>query len=123
MTLHRPEGHRRRVFLSVGLASLACLMADDAWGTSVIPIMDQELYRRADVVVHGIVVSSDATVDEVNRPEMLTVIEPIAVLKGALAGPLILHQIGGELPDGRFLKIWGQPDYSSGSEVVVFAIA
>ena len=35
----------------------------------------------------------------------------------------VLHQLGGELPDGRFFKLWGRPEYEAGHEVVVFAIA
>ncbi len=91
--------------------------------TSVIPISDRELLSRADVVVHGIVASSDVTVDVQGRPETVTVIEPLAVLKGRLADSLVLHQLGGTLPDGRFFKMWGRPEYAPGREVVVFAIA
>ncbi|MEO8191130.1 MAG: FG-GAP-like repeat-containing protein [Acidobacteriota bacterium] len=93
-----------------------------AQATSVIPITDQELFGRATVVVHGIVQTSDVTVDGQGRPETLTVIAPISVLKGQLTGSLVLHQLGGTLPDQRFLKIWGQPEYLPGREVVVFAI-
>src|SRR6266487_5706338 len=63
--------------------------------TSVIPISDAELYRRADVIVHGIVLSSDVTVDDLGRPETLTFVEPLAVLKGQVSGSLVLHQTGG----------------------------
>ena len=52
----------------------------------------------------------------------LTFIEPLAVLKGRLSGPLVVHQVGGMLPDGRYLKIWGAPEYLPGHEVIVFAI-
>src|SRR5262249_27159550 len=52
----------------------------------------------------------------------LTVIEPRELVKGSLSGPLVLHQLGGTLPDGRFLKIWGQPEYVPGHEVLVFAV-
>jgi hypothetical protein len=45
------------------------------------------------------------------------------VLKGHVSGALVLHQLGGELPDGRFFKLWGRPEYAAGHEVVVFAIA
>jgi hypothetical protein len=51
------------------------------------------------------------------------VIEPLAVVKGKLAGSLVLHQLGGILPDGRFFKMWGRPEYAPGREVVIFAIA
>ena len=109
---------------------LACLLLATAspWGrpllaTSVIPISDAELYQRADVIVHGIVLSSDVTVDDRGRPETLIFIEPLAVLKGQVSGSLVLHQAGGTLPDGRFFKLWGRPEYVPGREVVVFAIA
>jgi hypothetical protein len=109
---------------------LACLLVATAspWGrpllaTSVIPISDAELYQRADVIVHGIVLSSDVTVDDRGRPETLIFIEPLAVLKGQVSGSLVLHQAGGTLPDGRFFKLWGRPEYVPGREVVVFAIA
>ncbi|HYK41080.1 MAG TPA: IPT/TIG domain-containing protein [Thermoanaerobaculia bacterium] len=91
--------------------------------TSVVPIRDSDLRARADVVVYGIVQSSEVTVDEQGRPETLTFIEPISVLKGTLSGSLVLHQLGGILPDGRYLKMWGRPEYVPGREVVVFAIA
>ena len=102
---------------------LAWIAGSVAFATSIIPISDRELYERADVIVHGIVVSSDVTVDGEGRPEMLTVIEPLEVLKGRLSGNLVLHQLGGRLPDGRFFKLWGAPEYLPGREVIVFAIA
>ena len=107
-----------RPFALTGAAwALACALG----ATSVVPIGDRELYLRCDLIVHGVVVSSDVTVDERGRPEMLTVIEPLAVIKGRLSGSLILHQLGGVLPNGRFLQIWGRPDYKPGREVLVFA--
>ena len=128
----RPDGSPRAL-RTRGLSRAvrcACLIlaAASPWGrrlfaTSVIPISDAELYRRADVVVYGIIVSSDVTVDDTGRPETLTFIEPLSVLKGRLSGPLVLHQAGGTLPDGRFFKLWGRPEYVPGREVVVFAIA
>ena len=111
---------RRSALLLLGAA---LLWAGPLLATSVIPITDSELRQRADVIVHGIVLSSDVTVDDQGRPETVTVIEPLAVLKGDLAGSLVLHQLGGTLPDGRFFKMWGRPEYAPGKEVVVFAIA
>src|SRR5262249_36883704 len=32
------------------------------------------------------------------------------------------HQLGADLSDGRFLKMWGRPEYVPGTEVVVFAL-
>jgi len=107
----------RRFALTGAAWALACALG----ATSVVPITDRELYLRSSLIVHGVVVSSDVTMDERGRPEMLTVIEPLAIVKGRLSGSLILHQLGGVLPDGRFLQIWGRPDYKPGREVLVFA--
>ena len=104
------------------LAALLALARPLA-ATSVVPIRDRDLEERADVVVHGIVESSDATLDARGRPETLTIIAPIEVLKGELPGSLVLHQSGGTLPDGRFFRLWGRPEYVPGEEVIVFAIA
>ena len=114
----------RRVSLrtALGAALFIFLSALPLRATSVIPISDQELYRQADVVVHGIVETSDVSVDSQGRPETVSVIQPISVLKGSLTGSLVLHQLGGTLPDTRFVKIWGRPEYVPGREVVVFAI-
>ena len=117
------EGSRPLLRFASLLFGAALLWAGPLLATSVIPITDAELYQRADVIVHGIVLSSDVTVDGHGRPETLNVIEPLAVLKGRLAGSLVLHQPGGTLPDGRFFKLWGRPEYEPGGEVVVFAIA
>jgi hypothetical protein len=106
-----------------GVLALLLLCGGPLAATSVVPISDQELYQRAEIIVHGVVLSSDATVDRLGRPETLTVIEPLAVLKGRLTGSHVLHQTGGTLPDGRFFKLWGRPEYVPGREVVVFAIA
>jgi IPT/TIG domain-containing protein len=108
----------RAVMIAVVLLGLAAAVR----ATSVIPISDRELYRRSDLVVYGVVVSSQ-TVEGGEWPETVTSIRPVRVLKGALAGDLVLRQAGGTLPDGRFFKLWGRPEYAVGHEVVVFAIA
>jgi IPT/TIG domain-containing protein len=109
---------RRLALAGIGWISAVILPA-----TSIIPISDAELYARADVVVHGIVVSSGVQADQLGRPETLTIVEPMEVLKGRLPGTLVLHQLGGVLPDGRFFQMWGRPEYVPGREVIVFAIA
>ncbi len=121
--MSRTAGSRLRAARPLWAVALLGLAARAALATSVLPISDAELYRRADLVVYGIVISSDVTVDGLERPETLTLIEPLAVLKGTLSGSLALHQLGGELPDGRFWKMWGRPEYVPGREVVVFALA
>jgi hypothetical protein len=108
---------------TLALSGAAWAVAFALGGTSFIPISDAELSRRADVIVHGIVISSVVKADRLGRPETVSVIAPVSVLKGTLKGTLILHQLGGQLPDGRFFQMWGRPEYVPGSEVIVFAIA
>ena len=98
-------------------------LAAPAGATSVIPTTDRALYERADLVVHGVVLSSIVQEALDGTPETVTVIEPIEVVKGGLPGNLVLRQAGGTLPDGRFFKLWGRPEYIPGHEVVVFAIS
>jgi hypothetical protein len=119
----RVAPRRRNVRAFLLLIIVGTLAAGRLSATSLIPISDRELHARADVVVHGVVVSSRTIEDSLGRPETVTVIEPLEVLKGRVSGTLTLRQLGGELPDGRFLKLWGRPEYQAGHEVVVFAIA
>ena len=119
----RKGGFGRALRFAILLLAIAFPWGRPLLATTVVPISDAELYRRADVIAHGIVLSSDVTVDDLGRPETITFIEPLSVLKGQLSGSLVLHQVGGTLPDGRFLQLWGRPEYRPGHEVVVFAIA
>lgn len=112
-----------RALIGVSLLGLLCLFPGVLQATSVIPISDAELYRRADLVVRGIVLSNSVGEDEWGRPETLTRISPIDVFKGGVTGELVLHQVGATLPDGRFFQLWGRPEYEVGTEVIVFTIA
>jgi subtilase family serine protease len=115
---NRTDGSRLLPLLLSGMLSAGLLSA-----TTVVPVPDRELHARADVIVHGIVVSSRVAEDSIGRPETVTVVAPLEVLKGRISGTLVLHQLGGQLPDGRFFKMWGRPEYEPGHEVIVFAIA
>jgi subtilase family serine protease len=115
--MNRHLGARGLLLLTFILLTAGLLSA-----TTFIPISDRQLLARSDVVVRGIVVSSSVSEDSAGRPETVSVIEPLDVLKGKVPGVLVLHQLGGELPDGRFLKLWGRPEYEPGYEVLVFAI-
>jgi hypothetical protein len=105
------------------LLVIGTLLTGVAGATTVVPVADRELQSRADVVLRGVVVSNRVAEDAMGRPETITIIAPLEIVKGELAGPLVLRQLGGELPDGRFFQLWGRPDYQPGHEVVVFAIA
>lgn len=115
-------GYGRGFVLLLLIGALA-LTAGPVSATSIVPATARELAARADVIVHGVVVSSHVGEDALGRPETITSITPLEVLKGHVSGVLVLHQLGGELPDGRFFKLWGRPEYEAGHEVVVFAIA
>jgi hypothetical protein len=111
----------RRLAALVAASLLA--LAGTLTATTVIPIPDGELYRRADVVVHGVVLSNDTVEGRDGWPETVTFIRPLRVWKGTLPGDLVLRQAGGELSNGRFFRLWGRPEYGVGDEVVVFALA
>src|SRR5258706_15760700 len=93
----------RRLCFLLAAGTLSCALLS---ATTVIPIPDRELRQRADVVVRGIVVSNEVAEDALGRPETVTTITPLEVLKGNLPGDLVLHQFGGRLADGRFFQLW-----------------
>jgi hypothetical protein len=104
-------------------AAIAWLAASTAFAVTFLPISDATLRARADAIVDGVVLSTRASADPEGRPETITVIAPIDVLKGHVGDMLLLHQLGGSLPDGRASMLGGSPRYMPGTEVLVFAIA
>ena len=114
----RAGGARLFLLVAIGLFFSGLIGA-----TSIIPISDRELLSRADVVVRGVVVSNAVSEDSQGRPETVTVISPLEVLKGEVSGSFVIRELGGELSDGRFFQLWGRPEYKPGHEVVVFALA
>src|SRR5258706_3607956 len=109
-----------RLCFLLAVGSLFCGLTT---ATTVIPISDRELLARADVVVRGVVVSNEVSEDSLGRPQTVTVISLLEVLKGEVPGSFVLRELGGDLPDGRFFKLFGRPEYQPGHEVVVFALA
>jgi len=75
------------------------------------------------VIVEGVVVSTRVGPDTQGRPETITLVRPLDVLKGDVGEALVLHQLGGTLPDGRKALLVGSPRYTPGTHVLVFAIA
>ncbi len=110
----------RLSFLSVALLLLS---APVVVATTVVPLATGDLANRSDAIVRGVVLSTSVSPDAEGRPETVTVIAPLEVVKGVVPGDLVLRQLGGRLPDGTFFQLWGRPEYVPGREVVVFAIA
>ena len=113
-----PIGRRREKktasrlsFLSVALLLLA---APFVVATTVVPIATGDLANRSDAIVRGVVLSTSVTADAEGRPETVTVIAPLEVVKGVVPGDLVLRQLGGRLPDGTFFQLWGRPEYVPG---------
>jgi hypothetical protein len=105
------------------VAAFVSLAAPAAYAVAFLPVSDAALRARADAIVQGVVVSTRVTADARGRPETITVIRPIDVLKGRVDGDLVLHQLGGRLPEGGGLDFPGSPQYTPGTQVLVFAIA
>src|ERR1700675_3657447 len=114
---------RAFVLLPLLVIGALALASGPVSATSVVPLPARGRVARAAVIFLGVVVGSHVGEDALGRPETITIITPLMVLKGHVSGALVLHQLGGELPDGRFFKLWGRPEYAAGHEVVVFAIA
>lgn len=112
-----------RLAVASCLATIASLAASAACAVAFLPLSDAALRTRADVIVHGVVVSTHSAADALGRAESISVIHPVDVLKGRLPGDLVLHQLGGTLPDGSALDVGGRPEYEPGTQVLVFAIA
>jgi hypothetical protein len=105
------------------LALAFLMLSGAAAGTTVAPATDASLFERSDVVLRGIVLASGVSEGLDGSPYTGIEIRPVEIFKGGLAGNLMLHQAGGTLPDGRFFRLWGSPEYVPGAEVIVFAIA
>ena len=113
-----------RVGSRVGrIAALVLLVASPAFAVTFLPISDATLRARADAIVEGIVASTRVAPDARGRAETITVVRPLDVLKGDVGSALVLHQLGGALPDGRTTILAGSPRYAIGAHVLVFAIA
>ena len=81
---------------------------------------DRDIYDRADVVVHGLVISSDSQVAADGSRVIVTVIEPLDVLKGGIDGNLILRETASAEDQVSAVSSAGL-EYVPGHEVIVFA--
>ncbi len=106
--------------LTLTIALLAC--GSDLFATTLLPLSDQQLKVRSAVIVEGVVLRLDSFESSRGLPETQATIRVLHLFKGRLAGDLVVRDRGGALPDGRWLKIYGRPEYVVGRRVIVFAI-
>ncbi|MDQ5858931.1 MAG: hypothetical protein M3542_11735, partial [Acidobacteriota bacterium] len=90
--------------------------------TTLLPLSDTELKARSAVIVEGVVLRVGPFESSRGLPETEATIRVIQLFKGRLAGDLVVRDRGGVLPDGRWLKIYGRPEYVVGRRVLVFAV-
>lgn len=103
------------VFLIAGLFLSSALMA-----TSVLPLSFDQLVTDADRVFQGRCIENRQALDpDLNIQVTYTTFEIEESLKGVLQNPLTIKQAGGSQQGGRLL-IQGVPEFTVGSEYVVF---
>lgn len=98
------------------------LLASPLHATTIFTLGDAELWERSSLVVEGIVSRVGSRENSAGLPETESTIRVLRTYKGERAGELVLRDLGGQLPDGRWLRIWGRPDYVPGRRVIVFAV-
>jgi len=96
------------------------LTATPIWGLSYLPVTDADLARQAELVVRVEVLDFEAseTSGPITTDYRLLVRE--VILGQAEAGPILLRVLGGELPDGRGLHVWGLPRFAIGEHLFLF---
>ena len=88
----RTERTTSRLSFLIALGFLFSAAA--AFATTIVPISTSELADRADAIVRGVVVSTSVETDAEGRPETISVIQPLEVVKGNVPGALVLRQLG-----------------------------
>src|SRR5688572_11189213 len=114
----RPTAALPHLAAAIGLLVLRAALP----ATTLLPLSDEELAARSAVIVEGAVLRVAPFESSRGFPETETTIRVLQLFKGRLAGDLIVRDRGGALPDGRWLKIYGRPEYVVGRRVVVFAV-
>lgn len=93
-----------------------------ALASTVLKLDDQELTRRADVIVHGKV--TKATARSLDAKIVVTdyELDVIEFLKGGDSAARVFSftSLGGKLQDGSGFAISGAPTYSVGEECILF---
>ncbi len=89
--------------------------------TSYVMATDDELVGRADLIVVAEILSREAAPSDLSRPATDYLVEIEQLVKGfAPASTVVMRLLGGQSPDGRFLKVFGQPTFTPGERVILF---
>jgi hypothetical protein len=102
--------------------ALAFGLALSAQATLFIPLSLGDLTKKADLVVHGLVLAKHSEADSQGRIFTKVDLQVIEVWKGEVkSSPLTVVHGGGEL-NGRRSMVTGQVDYQPGQETVAFLV-
>lgn len=99
---------------------LAALAAPVALAVQMTPMSLEELVIRADVVLHGKVLSKTCQRDSAGRIYTEVDVEVAEAWKGPVAGKRFKIVLAGGTLGDRHVGVSGQADYQPGEEVVVF---
>ena len=86
----------------------------------MLPLEIEELSKKADLVVQGVVVSQACRKDDAGRIYTEVELDVADVWKGNLTGKRLKVVLGGGAVDGQRTVVSGQTDYPNGEEVVGF---
>lgn len=103
----------------VSLAAL--LLASFPWSAraSVVVKMElAELTSEADVIAHGTVTKQESVWEE-RRIVTRATLKVAGALKGTASAQLVIRSMGGVV-DGIAQRVYGEPHYEPGEEVVIF---
>ena len=110
--------HRRPALASL-LVGILC--AGSLQATSYVMATDDELVERADLIVVAEVISREPAPSRLANPATDYLVEIEQLVKGfSPASSVVVRLRGGPSPDGRFLKVFGQPEFVPGERVVLF---
>ena len=105
------------VLVMVGAAGAAPALA-----TVMVEIPLEDLAREADVIVHGIVLRSDARVVQQGshtEPHTITTLAVVDWIRGGPGETVTIEELGGRWQGGG-MRVDGTPTYQPGEEVVAF---
>lgn len=89
------------------------------WATTIIAPSDQTLVASSDQIVLGSVTGNQQKIID-GTPYTCTTLDVIESIKGDSSKSVTTCEIGGSLGSGRFLKIFGSPEFQNGETSLLF---